>query len=185
MSELSAIEANEGPPGPGSSICHHGCPLALLGLLLLLRRPLRRRGRRRWSLLLLWMRLRHPELARLLLGRSPLVLLAEWRWLPVSLNLLSRRLSRGPWLGRAVSCSGLRGQKLLALAVKSYYQILESPVIVGDFGACVDLGHKTGVEICLQQGFHRVPVGDLVILRLSHLGFELLHEHSSRRISLS
>src|SRR6202043_668078 len=51
-------------------------------------------------------------------------------------NLLSWLLSRGPLLGRAVSCSGLRGQELLTLAVKSYHQIFERPVVVGDLGTC-------------------------------------------------
>ena len=96
--------------------------MTLLGLLLwllLLRRPLGRRGWLQRSLLLLWMQLGHPELARLLLGGSPLVLWAERGRLPVTLNLLSWLLSRGPLLGWAVSCSGLRGQELLTLMVES------------------------------------------------------------------
>ena len=101
MPELSAIKTNEGPLGPSPSVHLHGCPLALL--LLLLCRPLRRRGRLQGPLLLLWMRLGHPELAWLLLGQSPLVLWAKWCWLPVTLDLLSWLLSRGPLLGRAVS----------------------------------------------------------------------------------
>src|ERR1700731_1256891 len=99
MSELSTVETDEGPPGPSSSVHSHGCPLALLGLLLLLLlcRPLRQHGRWQWSLLLLlWLLLGHPELSMLLLGQSPLVLLVEGCWLPIALNLLSQLLSRGP-----------------------------------------------------------------------------------------
>ena len=106
VSKLPAIEADEGPPGPSSSVRPHGCPLVLLGLLLLLlllRRPLRQRRRLQGSLLLLWMWLGHPELAWLLLGQSLLVLWAKWCWLPVTLDLLSWLLSRGPLLGRVVS----------------------------------------------------------------------------------
>src|ERR1700731_1524563 len=123
MSKLPTVETYEGPPGPAPPVHSHGCPLASLGLLLLLlllHRPLRRRGRLQGSLLLLWMRLRHPELCWLLLGQSLLVRLAERCWLPITLDLLLWLWSRSPLLGRAVSRSGLHGQELLALAVESY-----------------------------------------------------------------
>ena len=87
-------------------------------------------------------------------------------------------------LGQAVSGSGLRGQELLALAVKSYDQILEGPIIVGDLGTCVDFGYEARVEVRLQQCFHCVPMHNFIILGFSHFCLELLHEHGSRGTSL-
>ena len=68
--------------------------------------------------------------------------------------------------------------------VESHHQILECPIVVGDLSASIDFGHEAGVEICLQQCLHCVPVRDFIVLGFSHLGLELLHEHSSRSTSL-